>query len=127
MLAEDNAVWTRFLKAEADRISELWYDIRVGQPVYITPESSEMERRIARGLTRKRIDVICRVGRDLWVVEIKPYASMLALGQVISYARLFALEYVVQGRILPVIVCDTVDGDLIDEFDELGILVMVND
>jgi len=127
MLTEDNSVWTKFLTTDADRIKELWYDVRVGLPVFLEVGASDREKRIAAGLTRKRIDVVCSVGGGYWVVEIKPYASMLAVGQVISYSRLFALEYAPGGQIIPVIVCDAYDEDLVDEFDELGVLVLQND
>ena len=127
MLAEDNAVWTKFLQTDGFRLKEVWYDVRVGQPVPLPADASDMDRRIAAGLTRKRIDVVCSVGGGLWVVEVKPYASMLAVGQVISYARLFALTYTVTGELIPVIVCDSFDEDLVDEFDELGVLVLMND
>lgn len=124
MLTEDNIVWTKFLQVEADRIQQVWYDVRVGAPVALEADASPMERKIAAGLTRKRIDVICLVNGNHWVVEVKPYAGMLALGQVISYARLFALEYLIAGRVIPVIVCDAADEDLLAEFDELGIMVL---
>jgi len=127
MLTEDNAVWTKFLTTDADRIKELWYDVRVGQPVQLGLGATDVDKRIAAGLTRKRVDVVCSVGGGYWVVEIKPYASMLAIGQVISYARLFELEYAPEGQIIPVIVCDAFDEDLVDEFDELGVLVLIND
>jgi len=127
MLAEDNSVWTKFLTTDADRIKELWYDVRVGMPVFLGVGASEREKAIADGLTRKRIDAVCSVGGGFWVVEIKPYASMLAVGQVISYARLFYLNYHPAGQVIPVIVCDAYDEDLLDEFDELGVLVLMND
>lgn len=127
MLAEDNLVWTKFLQTDAHRLKEVWYDVRVGQPVLLPVGASDLERRIAAGLTRKRIDVVCNVESGFWVVEVKPYASMLAIGQVLSYVRLFALQYTVPGEVIPVIVCDALDADLIDEFDELGVLVLVND
>lgn len=127
MLAEDNAVWTRFLQTDIGMLKEVWYDVRVGQPVLLPVGASNLERRIAAGLTRKRIDVVCSVGGGFWVVEIKPYASMLAVGQVISYVRLFAIQYTVPGELIPVIVCDSYDEDLLDEFDELGVLVLMND
>lgn len=126
MLAEDNAVWSTFLDQNFERLQEVWYDVRVGMPVELEDGASEMELRIARGLTRKRIDVVAISGGNYWVIEVKPYASMLALGQVISYARLFALEYEIRGRVIPVVVCDEVDGDLVDEFEEMGIMVLVN-
>lgn len=127
MLAEDNAVWTKFLTKDAYKIKEVWYDVRVGQPVLLAVGASDIERRIAAGLTRKRIDVVCSVGGGYWVVEIKPYASMLAVGQVISYKRLFEIEYPDVEPVIPVIVCDNIDEDLVDEFEDLDILVLKND
>jgi len=127
MLQEDNSVWTKFLQTDAHRLKEVWYDVKVGLPVFLGVGASDLERRIAAGVTRKRIDVVCSVAGGFWVVEIKPMASMLAIGQVISYSRLFALEYAPGGEIIPVIVCDSYDEDLVDEFDELGVLVLMND
>ena len=115
------------METDADRIKEVWYDVRVGQAVPLPVGASDIERRIAAGLTRKRIDVVCLVEDGYWVVEVKPRASMLAVGQVLSYVRLFAAEYEVPGAVIPVIVCDDYDEDLLDEFDELGILVLKND
>lgn len=126
-LAEDNGVWTRFLETDANRISRLWYDVRVGKPMYLPDDASEVEKKVAAGVSRKRIDVVCLVDSDFWVVEVKPLASMLAVGQVISYARLFAKEYLRSGRVMPVIVCDNKDEDLLDGFGELGILVLTNE
>jgi len=124
MLAEDVRVWTKFLRTDAHRIREVWYDIRVGMPVLLGVGASEMEYKIARGLTRKRIDVVCSVEGGTWVVEVKPYANMYAMGQVLTYVRLFEQEYSTSGEVTPVLVCDSYDGDLVDEFDEFGILVI---
>lgn len=124
MLAEDIRVWTKFLKTDAHRIKEVWYDLRVGHSVLLEFGASDMAKRIAAGLTRKRIDVVCRVADGLWVVEVKPYANMYAMGQILTYVRLFKLEYVTVGEVTPVLVCDSYDTDLVDEFDEFGVLVL---
>ncbi len=126
MLAEDNEVWNKFLKNNIGRLQEVWYDVRVGKPVKLAADATPMELKIADGLTRKRIDVVALVGEEYWVIEVKPQASMLALGQVISYARLFANEYMISGRVIPVIVCNFIDEDLVDEFKEMGIMVLAN-
>lgn len=127
MLAEDTEVWTKFLESTKLEITEVWYDVRVGQAVFLPAGASDMEKRIAAGLTRKRIDAVVSVDEGLWVVEVKPYANMYALGQVLTYVRLFIQEYEPKTAVLPVIVCDEQDADLWDEFDELGVLVIVND
>ena len=121
MLAEDTAVWTKFLESKFVEIKEVWYDVRVGQPVLLAVGADDRDKRIAAGLTRKRIDVVAAVGGGLWVIEVKPYANMYAVGQVITYVRLFRQE------VIAVIVCDEFDEDLVDEFDELGVLVLKND
>lgn len=126
MMPEDVAVWSKFLRQTAGGILECWYDLRVGQSVQIGLGASDMAKRIASQLTRKRIDVVCRVREGYWVVEVKPHANMYAVGQVLSYVRLFAKEFEVSGEITPVLVCDSFDEDLIDEFDEFGILVLTN-
>lgn len=127
MLQEDTSVWTKFLKSKVIEISECWYDVRVGSSVFLPEGASDMERKVAMGLTRKRIDVVAAVAGGLWVIEVKPYANMYALGQVLTYVRLFCQEYVTPETVIPVIVCDDYDIDLADEFDELGVLVVKND
>lgn len=127
MMREDTEVWTKFLASEFIQIKEVWYDVRVGQPVLLGPEATDMDQRIAAGLTRKRIDVVCSVAGGIWVVEVKPKANMYAVGQVITYARLFRKEYFSSRQIVPVIVCDDYDEDLVEEFDEFGVLVLKND
>jgi len=127
MLLEDTAVWTKFLKQQNYGIKRVWYDVRVGISTRLNGTANETLRKIADGVSRKRIDAVCSVGGGLWVVEIKPYASMQAIGQVITYVRLFVKQYTVPGRTVPVIVCDDYDEDLLDEFDEFGVLVIKND
>lgn len=126
MLAEDTAVWSKYLASPLVPIKELWYDVHVGMGIPLPAEASDMDRRIAAGISRKRIDVVCRVGGGFWVVEVKPRANMVALGQVLTYSRLFALEYSPRGEVWPVIVCDSADEDLVAQFDELGVAVIVN-
>ena len=127
MLREDTEVWTRFLRSEFIDIKEVWYDVRVGFPVFLDVAADVRDRRIAAGLTRKRIDVVAAVGGGVWVIEVKPYANMYAVGQIITYTRLFVAEYIVRGRVVSVILCDDYDKDLLDEFEELNILVIMND
>lgn len=123
MLPEDRRIWTIFLEAQVVKISEVWYDVHVGQGVRLPEGASEMEQRIRDGITRKRIDVVCHVGDKYWVVEVKPRANMYALGQILTYVRLFSVEYAMVDEVVPVIVCDEVDDDLKYEFEEFCVMV----
>lgn len=126
MLWQDRGVWTRFLETEGHRIKRVWYDVHVGEAVDTGPDGDELVRRVSRGVTRKRIDVVARVGGGYWVIEVKPFGGMVALGQVLVYTRLFVAEYVVDGSVVPVVVCDRVDPDVMGDFEAAGVGVFQN-
>lgn len=123
-LTEDTVVWTRFLEQQQYGIKRVWYDVRVGMSALEGTQADDMTQKIAAGLTRKRIDVVAEVGGGHWVIEIKPRANMMALGQVLTYTKLFAQEYQTGGEVHPVIICSEHDPDLLDEFDMLGIVCL---
>jgi hypothetical protein len=127
LLSADSEVWDKFLEAEGHRLKEVWYDVHVGGAVESGAEADSVLGRVAAGVSRKRIDVVVRVGAGYWVVEVKPVADMGALGQVVTYARLFEEEYRPDGEVWPVVVCDKADSDVIKGFVEAGVGVFVND
>ena len=124
MLAEDTDVWTEYLKSPIAPIKEVWYDLHVGGIPELDVGVGELEKQVAAGVMRKRIDVVAHVGGGYWVIEIKPVGSMLALGQVLAYARLFDSEYKPEGEVVPVVICNKVDPDLVDDFEAAGVAVI---
>lgn len=124
MMAGDVAVWSEFLKDPPAKIEKVWYDVHVGKQVEGVLPADELGNKIAAGLTRKRIDVIIRTPTAYWVVEVKPFAGYLALGQVLNYARLFATEYQTDREVLPVCVCDNADPDVIDDFERMAAVLI---
>ncbi|GAJ14980.1 unnamed protein product, partial [marine sediment metagenome] len=109
MLSEDTAVWTEFLESGDFALQEVWYDLHVGAVVKGDWEDDSVPARVAAGLTRKRIDVVALVDGRYWVVEVKPYASMYAVGQIVVYEGLFIKDYEPVLETWPVIVCHSVD------------------
>ncbi len=126
MLGEDTAVWTRFLESGDFQIQEVWYDVHVGAEVKGDWPGDSVNARIARGVTRKRIDVVAIVDGVLWVIEVKPIAMHFAIGQVLAYESLFITEYEPELLTWPVIVCDTVDEDVVPLCERLGVVVVAN-
>lgn len=127
MLHEDVAVWSKFLKKMSSVIKTVWYDVHCGQPVDLEPGASEIQKKVAAGVTRKRIDAVCLIGNEFWVIEVKPYANMTALGQAYSYTRLFSREYDQYRPAKAVVVCDIFDQDMTENFAEIGVMVFVNE
>lgn len=126
MMPEDTRVWTKFLEEQKFDIKEVWYDVHVGSDVFMDSDVDGLSRRISRGLTRKRIDVVARVAGGFWVVEVKPRADMQSLGQAQIYTRLFVREMRPAGLVIPMVIADSVDPDIIAEIDSLGVGVIVN-
>jgi hypothetical protein len=125
MLSEDVAVWTRWLSGNPGRLQGCWYDVHVGVAVDVPNDVPEEMKRVSLAVTRKRIDVVCLSGQELWVVEVKPFAGFTALGQVVGYRRLFVAEYSVELPVVGVCVCMGVDEDLVDDFQAAGVRLEV--
>ena len=125
MLAEDDAVWSKYLASPISVIHRVWYDVHCGQPMALPEGAGELDRRIAFGVSRKRIDAICSVGGGYWVVEVKPRATMQAVGQVLAYTDLFKTEYSPAGQVWPVVVASSVDEDILPLADSLGVGLVV--
>lgn len=119
-------MWTRFLKEQQFGIKEVWYDVHVGVDVLGAGAVDALSGSISRGLTRKRIDVVASVGGGYWIIEVKPRADMQAIGQAIVYSRLFVREKKPDGLVIPMVVCDEVDEDIVSFIDDLGVAVLVN-
>ncbi len=122
MMLEDADVWTEYLKAPLVKLKQVWYDVHVGAGVKVAENADEITKKIAAGVTRKRIDVVAEVGGGYWVIEIKPFGGYVALGQALTYVRLFTAEYSPMGQVWPVIISREIDPDIIPQIDALGVV-----
>ena len=123
MMPEDTIIWRRFIENGSYLPDQVWYDVRVGKAVEVPSGQPEWMHKFAEYSTRKRIDMVWRKGIDYWVVEAKPKAGVVALGQVIYYTEGFRKEYQVAGVIRPAIITDVVDEDVRPIFDAIGVIV----
>lgn len=126
MMMEDIGVWSRYLTSPVVPIEGVWYDVHVGAGMRVPAAASDMDKRMAAGISRKRIDVVCRCEGGLWVVEVKPFANMLALGQVINYTMLFRRDYAPLEGVMAVIVCDQFDEDVFESAELTGVTIIAN-
>lgn len=121
MLPADAVIWTRYLRKPVVPMLRVWYDLHVGKPVEAAIDQPEYIRLVAFGVSRKRIDVVAKVKAGWWVIEVKPVAGPVALGQVVNYSRLFRTEYKKPGEILSVVICETVDPDSQPDYEAAGV------
>ncbi|MBA7670292.1 hypothetical protein ES703_78437 [subsurface metagenome] len=64
------------------------------------------------------------VGGGYWVIELKRVGNMVALGQALVYSRLFKEEFEIYEEVWPVVICDDLDLDLIDDYDLNGVALI---
>jgi len=124
MMPLDAIVWTRYLRKPVTPITKVWYDVHVGGGIPGAQNRDDMMRRISQGVGRKRIDVVAEVFGGFWIIEVKPFASMMAVGQVLCYTRLFNQEFGVNGQISSVIICENADMDLLDSYVDFNVGVI---
>lgn len=123
MMPEDTLIWRKFIENDKYLPEKVWYDVRVGRAVEVPAGQPEWMKRMAEYSTRKRIDMVWLKGLQYWVVEAKPSAGVVALGQVIFYSKAFEKEYAPETPVIGAIVTDKVDQDVEPIFDELGVVV----
>lgn len=124
LMPEDKAIWERYLRRGDYLPDEVWYDVRVGDAVRVPSGAPGWMDKFAEYATRKRIDVVGRYGDDFLIIECKPRAGVVALGQLVFYPWAFRREYEVPGRVRGAVFTDSVDSDVGPLMVQLGIWVV---
>ncbi len=124
MLTEDQATWTAFLQSEWNLLDEVWYDVHVGRPMDLPKDSPNYMKAVVDGVSRKRIDVIGRNGSVILIIEVKPYANMMAIGQVVTYKNLFVNEFTGYRSVQAMVVATKCDADILDIANEQKVIII---
>ena len=93
LLPNEVRIWDKFLELMGKKWYRFEYDIRVGKGIDPGPTVPEPWRSLAIKLTQKRIDAIGYAEDGIWIFEVKPDASLGALGQVLSYKYLYERDF----------------------------------
>ncbi len=124
MMREDHATWTAFIESDIRDLDEVWYDVHVGAPMELPKDSPNYMKAVVEGVSRKRIDVVGRLGTAMFIIEVKPFANMTAIGQVVTYARLFNREFNIHPNAVPMIVSTRCDRDILEIAESLGVKII---
>jgi len=124
MSPEDSIVWRRFLVLHPLMFTELRYDVHVGtgQIAWNGPKANPASEWLA--IAAKRIDVVALHDGRPAIVEVKPRASMSAIGQVLSYRDLLTHAEKPSTPYECWVVCASRDADLGPTYLRYGIGVI---
>jgi len=123
MAKRDLEVWHRFLTAHAADFIAFSYDVALGGTILDIPDMPEPDRLGWQYSTALKIDVVGWKGNQVWVIEVRPEATVGTFGAAVAYAMVFKRENITVLPIIPAIVCDAIQPDVLWACGQAGVQV----
>jgi len=106
MFPLDIAIWERFIDAHAGDFSGFDYDVKVGSGTEPVPDLGAEYVRMQQILSKYRIDVVGYKPNAIYIIEVKPEAGTIAIGQIEAYTRLYQRDYAPSLTLVGAIITD---------------------
>ena len=106
MFPLDIAIWERFLDEHGSDFTGFDYDTKVGSGTKSPDDFGDNYRRMQEILSKYRIDVVGYKSDAIWIIETKPEAGTVAIGQVETYTRLYTRDFKPSKKVVGCIVTD---------------------
>ena len=106
MFPLDIAIWERFLVAYGSDYLNFSYDVKVGSGSPVPAGTPENYARMQEVLSKYRIDAVGFRSNEIDIIEVKPDAGTIAIGQVVAYTTLYLRDIKPSLPVRGVIVTD---------------------
>ena len=106
MFAGDIGIWERFLEKFPEMYKFIQYDVKVGSGTKPVEGGKDAYARDQDILSTYRIDAVGTLDGQIDIIEVKPQASTIAIGQVVTYAELYIRDFKPTEKVIPTIVTD---------------------
>jgi hypothetical protein len=124
MARRDTEVWTRFLAAPPATFLGYAYDVAVGGWKLEGLSLTEADALGWQYNTALKIDVCAMAAAEIWVIEVRPEATVSALGAALTYAMVLDREQVFELPLRPVVCCEQMQPDVEWACGKLGVRVV---
>lgn len=104
LLPPDIQVWDAYLAEHPLDQHQIAYDVRVGTPPPVNTDLPAKYKAMAWDLTMKRIDAVLFLKHEIVIVEITHTCGFTALGQILSYPKLYQDTYFPNLPVNPLLV-----------------------
>ncbi len=125
LLPDDIEIWERFLALRGNQFDTIDYDVRVGAGRPAPPGSTQNIRKMALDLSKKRIDAVGFTDRETTIIEITVRAGLKAIGQVLTYRKLYQETHADARPIRLLIVAGRLDTDVRSTMNEHDIEISI--
>ena len=126
MGVKESQIWTLFLRnigwSDIERID---YAVRVGPATVPSDITEENIRRMAEAITKLRIDAVVHRKSEIWLMEVKEIANLVAIGQVLSYQHYYINEYKPLKPVYLGIVAQDYKRNIVDVCKRYGIRIFI--
>ncbi len=120
---EDATIWTRFIDKYPNFFESVEYDVKVGEGRDYSKLPKDEFSEDLKYLSLKRIDVVGFRSGEILVIELKPAATLAAIGEAMGYTQLFKEANPAAGKILPAIITDQILPDMENICSKNGMLI----
>jgi len=119
----DAPVWTRWLELYADRFDAFAYDVALGGAKVTEALGDAAGRQGWQYVTALKVDACALAASYVWIIEVRPEATVSALGSVICYGMVAERDKVFDMELVRAIVCEAIQPDVAWACEELGVQV----
>jgi hypothetical protein len=124
MSKHDRALWTRFLEGHAVRFLGFYYDVAMGGADLAGFNLPEPEALGARYNTALKIDAVGITETEAWIIEVRPEATVSALGAALAYSLVAERDRVFEQTIRAAVLCEYMQSDVAWCCAQLGVAVL---
>lgn len=125
MSVEDTKIWNEFIALHGKEFDSFDYDLPVGEGEPVNTSEPAWLQKDWSDLTRKRIDAVGYASGKATIFEVKPRAGTSALGQLLSYKKLFNGTYTQTEVVALAVVTSLILNDERKVYNSFGITVYV--
>ena len=112
LLQPDIDLWERFLLKYGTNYKAFDYDVRIGKGRMPDDSYPENIRKMAFGLSQRRIDVIGYKQNEIEIIEITLSAGLKCVGQMEAYPLLYKETYHPTLPVTTLILAEKIESDI---------------
>lgn len=123
MAQRDVEVWERWLDRYAADYTAVSYDVAVGGLAAPDESGHPNDLRAWQYQTALKIDALILAADRALVAEVRPWATVSALGAALTYAMVLERAGLSDQLLVPTIICQGMQTDVRWACDKLGVVV----
>ena len=125
MRAPESVIWHTWHTSNTMHFDVVNYNVPVGEAVIPEPSHSPEVQAMSILNSRRKIDVVYRVGTELTIVEVKERAQFGTIGQLLGYQHVWMAEHPGQSAPNMLLLTNRLSPGVLSAAGRYGIRVIV--